>query len=99
MFAASLQFALGLFLGFPRAAVGWRQFHAGASRFRQTDRDGLFRRARAMFAFADVFHFFADEFACLSRRRLSFSLVFTSPFECLFFWHSTNVRGGVADWM
>ena len=43
-----------------------------------------------MFSLANMFHFFADKFARLSRRRLSFSLVFTSPFECLLFWHSTK---------
>jgi len=45
----------------------------------------------------DVFHFFANEFARLSRWRLSFSLVFPSPFECLLFWHSTKVSP--PEWM
>jgi hypothetical protein len=33
-----------------------------------------------MFAFADVFHFFAHEFARLCRRSLSFTFIFARPF-------------------
>jgi hypothetical protein len=44
-----------------------------------------------MFAFADVFHFFADKFAGLCGWRLALALVFTSPFDSVLFWHDTNV--------
>ena len=44
-----------------------------------------------MFAFANMFHFFADEFARLSGRRLAFALVFASPFDGFFFRHSDIV--------
>ena len=44
-----------------------------------------------MFSLTNVLHLFADEFARLGRRRLSLSLVFASPFECLLFRHSTKV--------
>jgi len=45
--------------------LGRRQLHAGATGLGQTDSDGLFGRARAMFSFADMFHFFPNEFASL----------------------------------
>jgi hypothetical protein len=40
-----------------------------------------------MFAFANMFHFFAHEFARLGGRRQTFAFVFTRPFDCFFFWH------------
>src|SRR5262249_35395429 len=39
------------------------QRHAGASRLRQPDRDGLLRRARAVLPLANVMHLFANELA------------------------------------
>src|SRR5438445_1338673 len=53
----------------------WRQINAGAARLRQSDRDRLLGRARAMFAFAHVLDFLAHEFAGLRRGRLSFALI------------------------
>ena len=44
-----------------------------------------------MFAFPDVFHFFAHELARLSGRRFAFALVFARAFTCFFFWHNRNV--------
>jgi hypothetical protein len=44
-----------------------------------------------MFSFADVFHFFADKFAGLCGRRFALSLVFTSPFDSVLFWHGKNL--------
>ena len=57
-----------------------------------------------MFAFPNVFHFFAHKFAGLSRRRFAFALVFARPFNCFFFWHNRNVsplaaRLDVQDYM
>lgn len=44
-----------------------------------------------MFTFANVFHFFAHEFARLSAGRFAFALVFARAFDCFFFWHNRNV--------
>ncbi len=44
-----------------------------------------------MFSFADVFHFFANKFAGLCKWRFALSLVFTSPFDTVLFWHSMNL--------
>ncbi len=41
-----------------------------------------------MFAFPNVFHFFAHELARLSGRGFAFSFVFMRPFYCFFFWHN-----------
>jgi hypothetical protein len=48
------------------AFFGRLQFHTRTAGFRQTDRDRLACRARAMLAFPDVVEFLADE---LSRLR------------------------------
>jgi hypothetical protein len=60
--------ALGLFSCSSRCRsfLGRRQFYSGAAGFRQADGDGLFGRTRAMFSFANMFHFFADKFSGLS---------------------------------
>src|SRR5207302_5814180 len=42
------------------------QLHSGAPGFGQSDGDGLFGGTGAVFAFANVVHFFADEFTGLS---------------------------------
>jgi hypothetical protein len=44
-----------------------------------------------MFAFANMFHFFAHEFARLGGRRQTFAFVFTRSFDWFFFWHSKIV--------
>jgi hypothetical protein len=44
-----------------------------------------------MFPFADVLHLFPHKFARLRRWRLSFALVFPSPFNGFLFWHSKMV--------
>jgi len=43
-----------------------RQFYSGAAGFGKPNSDGLFGRAGPVFAFANVVHFFPDEFASLS---------------------------------
>ncbi len=44
-----------------------------------------------MFAFPDVFHFFAHKLACLSGRRLAFALIFARAFNYFFFWHNKRI--------
>ena len=44
-----------------------------------------------MFAFPDVFHFFAHKLARLSGRRLAFALVFARAFNYFFFWHNKRI--------
>ncbi len=44
-----------------------------------------------MFAFANVFYFFAHKFARLSRRRLAFTLILARPFNWFFFWHNKMI--------
>jgi hypothetical protein len=44
-----------------------------------------------MFAFPDVFHFFAHKLARLSGRRLAFALVLARAFYCFFFWHNKRI--------
>ncbi len=44
-----------------------------------------------MFTFANVFHFFAHEFARLSAGRFAFALVFARAFQCFLFWHIKTV--------
>ena len=44
-----------------------------------------------MFAFPNVFHFFAHELASLSAGRLAFALVLVRPFNCFFFWHNKMI--------
>ena len=44
-----------------------------------------------MFAFANVFHFFAHKLARLSARRFAFTLVLARAFNCFFFWHNKMV--------
>lgn len=42
------------------------QFHAGTPGFRESNGDGLFRRTRAMLAFADMIYFFPYKLTGLS---------------------------------
>src|SRR5690242_8984759 len=44
-----------------------------------------------MFAFPNVFHFFAHKLASLSAGRFAFALVFACAFHCFFFWHNKMV--------
>jgi hypothetical protein len=41
-----------------------------------------------MFAFPNVFHFFAHKLTRLGGRRFAFALVFVRAFDCFFFWHN-----------
>ena len=44
-----------------------------------------------MFAFPNVFHFFAHKLARLSGRRLAFALIFARAFNWFFFWHNKMI--------
>jgi hypothetical protein len=57
-----------------------REFHAGASGLGQADGNRLFRRSRAVLAFANMVNFLAHELTSLRRRPLSLP----SRFPCLF---------------
>jgi hypothetical protein len=47
----------------------------------------LLAGARAVFALANVVHFFAHEFSGLCRCGFALPPVTPGPFESLFFWH------------
>src|SRR6058998_516018 len=86
-FAALRQIAPGLTFRSRFATLWRRQLHPGPPGFRQPDGDRLLRRASTMFAFPNMFHFFAHEFARLSGRGQAFPFVFARPFDWFFFWH------------
>ena len=65
--------ALACLLGY-LALLGRRQVHACASCLRQSDRDRLPGRSRAVLALADVMNLLADEFSSLCGRRLPWRL-------------------------
>jgi hypothetical protein len=44
-----------------------------------------------MFAFPNVFHFFAHKLASLSAGRHAFTLLFARTFNCFFFWHNKMI--------
>ena len=44
-----------------------------------------------MFAFPNVFHFFAHKLARLSGRRLAFALILVRAFNWFFFWHNKMI--------
>src|SRR5438874_11590644 len=70
------------------AAFWWRQLYFGPPRLGQTNGDRLLWRAGTVFAFPNVFHFFAHNLDRLSGRRLGFALVFARAFNWFFFWHN-----------
>jgi hypothetical protein len=83
---------IALCLAFCSLAAFWRrQLHSRSPRLGQTNGDRLLWRSGAMFAFPDVFHFFAHKLACLSGRRLAFALIFARAFNYFFFWHNKRI--------
>jgi hypothetical protein len=44
-----------------------------------------------MFAFPNVFHFFAHKLPRLGGRRFAFALILVRTFNCFFFWHNKMV--------
>jgi hypothetical protein len=81
-----------------RARGRFAELHARTTRLREPDRDRLLRRSRAVLALANVMDLLTHELAGLSRRRLSFTLVLTSPPQRFFFRHLKTSRlfGGKA---
>jgi len=73
------------------AAFWRRQLYSGSTRLGETNGDRLLRRASAMFAFPNVFHFFAHKLARLSAGRFALALVLACSFDCFFFWHNKMV--------
>ena len=74
----------------PRGRRGcgrWRQLHAGAARLRQTDRNGLLRRAGAMLALAYVLHFLAHEFTRLGVGAFAAARIAPRVLDGSFEWH------------
>src|SRR5438874_12783829 len=86
--AALCEIALCLALCSLFAAFWRRQLYSGSTRLGQTNSDRLFWRSGAVFAFPNVFHFFAHKLPRLSGRRFAFTLVFARTFNCFFFWHN-----------
>jgi hypothetical protein len=74
-----------------RAAFWRRQLYSGPPRLGQTNGDRLLWRSRAVFAFPNVFHFFAHKLARLSGRRFAFALIFARAFNWFFFWHNKMI--------
>jgi hypothetical protein len=74
-----------------RAAFWRRQLYSGPPRLGQTNGDRLLWRAGAVFAFPNVFHFFAHKLARLGGRRLAFALIFARAFNRFFFWHNKMI--------
>jgi hypothetical protein len=73
------------------AAFWRRQLYSGPPRLGQTNGDRLLWRSGAVFAFPNVFHFFAHKLARLSGRRLAFALIFARAFNRFFFWHNKMI--------
>jgi hypothetical protein len=73
-----------------RAELRCRQLHAGAAGFGEADGDGLLDGAGAVLAFADMFDFFADEFAGLCGGRFALGGVFVSSLDYFLFWHGLS---------
>jgi hypothetical protein len=67
--------------------------NASAPRLGKADRDGLLRRSRAVFPFADMINLFSDEFTSLGRRRFPLALVAARSFDSLFFRHVDSSEG------
>jgi hypothetical protein len=89
--AALREIALCLALRSLFAAFWRRQLHSGPPRLGQTNGDRLLRRSGAVFAFSNVFHFFAHKLARLSGRRFAFTLVFARTSNWFFLWHNKMI--------
>jgi hypothetical protein len=80
------------------AALRRRQPYSCPPRLGQTNGDGLLRRAGTVFAFSNVFHFFADKLACLRAGRFAFTLIFARAFDWFFVWHTRWFRRQERVW-
>src|SRR5258707_136117 len=74
----------------PVALFPGRQPNPGPARLGKSNGNGLFGRARSMFAFADIFNGLAHEFTGLGAGRLAFSFILTSPFDGFFLRHGRS---------
>jgi len=83
----SFRRTLGAGAGLPR--LGRRQGHASTARFRETDRDRLLARARAVFALANVIDLFSHELASGGARALALLQIPLGSFDCLFLRHGS----------
>jgi len=70
----------------------WRERHAGTTRLRQSDRNRLLGRARAVFALADMMDFFAHELSRLGARRFALAGVSTRAVDGRFLWHFPSLQ-------
>jgi len=91
-FHAALAFAIGAFgttAGLFRNASPRRrtQLHSGTPGLRQSDRNGLFGRASAVLALANMMHLFANELAGLSARGFALLRIPARAFNGFVFWH------------
>lgn len=89
--AALCEIALCLTLCLLLAAFWRRQLYSGPPRLGQTNGDRLLWRSGAVFAFPNVFHFFAHKLAGLSAGRLAFTLILARAFNWFFFWHNRMI--------
>src|SRR5258708_17541055 len=97
--AAFAQVALSLATNLLRGSslCGRRKLDTRSPRLRQTDSNGLLGRSSAVFAFAYVLNFLANEFARLCRGRFTLLSVAMRTLDYIFLCHvqsfrETNVR-------
>jgi len=92
--ASFAEIASGLGADFARLrTASWSsELYASAAGFGEADGDGLFDGAGAVFAFADVLDFFADELAGLRGWGFAFGGVFVSSLDYFIFWHGFSFR-------
>jgi hypothetical protein len=70
-----------------RSPPGRRKTDAGPPRLRKTDGNGLLRRSRTVFAAADVFNLFSDEFSSYRAGSFAFVRRLARPLYGSFFRH------------
>ena len=82
-----IQLGLSAGAGFD-ATAGWRsQLHPGAAGLGEADGDGLLGVPRAMFAFANMVHFFPHKLPGLGGGSFSFSFILVSTSQSFYFRH------------
>ena len=96
-FSALGQVPLGLTFRPFLASFRRRQLHTRATRFRQTNRDSLLWRSRAVFSLTDVLHFFPNEFTGPRRWRKPFAFVLAGPVQLHRLRHNKRVSPQRAD--
>jgi hypothetical protein len=69
-----------------------RKIHARPASLEESDGNGLLRRARTVFVFANVLDLFTHEFACLRRGSPARALRLARPLECRFTWLGARLR-------